>query len=516
MTRPSHTPPPGATPNHAARKVLPPAPGAPLLAVDDLAVHAGAQVLLQGVSFQLHAGQALSLVGESGAGKSLLAQAILGQLPTGLRATGTVTVAGIATRAQDTRARRALWGRQLALVPQEPSIALNPLRRVLPQQAEVYTLLHGHARARAFDQARRALADAGLGMAMHHYPWQLSGGMAQRAVTAMALASQAPVLMADEPTKGLDRPWRDQAVQTLGNLLSHGGCVLVITHDLAVAQALGGQVIVLREGQVVEHGPVDAVMQAPQHAFTRRLLAADPAHWPQWSTRAGSSEVVHHGSEPLLDARQISKYRAGRPLFADLDLQVRAGERLAVQGPSGVGKSTLGNVLLGLEPPDAGRVLRHPSLRPHALQKLYQDPVASLPPQVPLGQLLRDTARLHGVRWTEVEQRLHALRLSPALLARLPAQVSGGELQRMALARVLMAQPALLFADEPTSRLDPISQHEALQVLCQAIDEVGAALVLVTHDEALANAVGTRTLRLSAPPQELVAPAVPAAPTETA
>ena len=159
-----------------------------LLAVDDLAIHVGGRALLQGISFRLHAGEALSLVGESGAGKSLLAQAIMGNLPPALRASGSITIDGVTTRAEDAASRRALWGRKLALLPQEPTVALNPLQRVAPQLAEVYTLLHGQPQGEAAARAQQELARAGLGQATAHYPWQLSGGMAQRAVAAITLA----------------------------------------------------------------------------------------------------------------------------------------------------------------------------------------------------------------------------------------------------------------------------------------------------------------------------------------
>ena len=165
-----------------------------------------------------------------------------------------------------------------------------------------------------------------------------------------------------------------------------------------------------------------------------------------------------------------------------------------MEWPSGTGKSTLGNVLLGLVAPDTGRVERSARLRPHAFQKLYQDPVSSFAPHISLAQSLRDAARLHRCDWKAVQQRLAQLRVPEDLLARRPDQVSGGELQRIALARVLVAQPALLFADEPTSRLDPITQQDAIQVLMGAVQETGAALMLVTHDPHLAAAVGTRTL----------------------
>lgn len=461
-----------------------------LLAVDDLAIHVGGRVLLQGISFRLHAGEALSLVGESGAGKSLLAQAIMGNLPPALRASGAITIDGITTRAEDAASRRALWGRKLALLPQEPTVALNPLQRVAPQLAEVYTLLHSQPQGEAAARAQQELARAGLGQATAHYPWQLSGGMAQRAVAAITLAGGAPVLMVDEPTKGLDNHWRDRTVEVFRSVLQAGGCLLAITHDMAVAQALGGQVIVLRHGQAVEQGAIGKVAAQPQHPFTRQLMDADPARWlPFAAPQTG---------EPVVETRGISKTYGAQQLFAPMDLQIRSGERVAVQGPSGTGKSTLGNVLLGLLPPDTGSVARGAGLRPHAFQKLYQDPVGSFAPHISLAQSLRDAARLHRCDWKTVQRRLEQLRVPESLLARKPEQVSGGELQRIALARVLVAQPALLFADEPTSRLDPITQQEAIQILLSATQETGAALMLVTHDEHLAAAVATRRIGLTA------------------
>ena len=469
----------------AARTPLP-----PLLAVEGLGIQAGGRPLLRDISFTLRPGEAIALVGESGAGKSLLAQAIMGNLPPALQAGGTITIEGRSTRVGDAAARRALWGRRLALLPQEPSLALDPLARLAPQLAEVHTLLHGRGRPEANALAQRELAAAGLDGAGRHYPWQLSGGMAQRAVAAITLAGGAQVLMVDEPTKGLDAHWRDRTIDLFRGVLAAGGCLLTITHDLGVAQALGGQVIVLREGQVVEHGEVAAVATRPAHAFTRQLLAAEPARWEAFSAPAPGETVVQ--------ARGISKAYGGRTLFHAMDLTLCAGERIAVQGPSGTGKSTLGNVLLGLLAPDTGSVQRAARLRPHALQKLYQDPVASFAPHASLGQSLRDAARLHGHAWRAVTRRLEQLRIAESLLARRPEQVSGGELQRIALARVLLAQPAMLFADEPTSRLDPITQQEALRVLMAAVHETGAALMLVTHDEHIAAAVGTRTLDFSA------------------
>lgn len=463
---------------------------APLLKVDGLSVHVGHRTLLQEVSFSLGEGQVLTLLGESGAGKSLLAQAVMGNLPPTLRAGGTVTLDGQTTRANDAKARRPRWGRSLALLPQEPAQALDPLMRIRQQVSVVHELVHGQDFDAARAQAMDALGQYGLASAQRLYPWQLSGGMAQRAATAVARAAGARVLMADEPTKGLDGHWRDQTVAMLQQVQRDGGCLVVVTHDLRVARALGGEVIVLRAGEVVERGATAQVLDRPRHAFTQALVQADPAHWAHRVAPARGTAIV--------SGRGLGKRYGDKVLFEDIDLTVHVGERLAVQGPSGTGKSTLGNVLLGVTSPDRGHVDRTAGLAPTALQKLYQDPVASFAPRVRLGHALRDVAERHRCDWSSVEQSLASLGVAPDLLSRRPAEVSGGELQRIAMVRALMVRPAMLFADEPTSRLDPVSQQQAMDVLLAQTSQTGTALLLVTHDEDIARAVTSRALKLGA------------------
>lgn len=463
-----------------------------LLQVDDLAIHAGAHCLLQGISLQVHRGQSLILLGESGAGKSLLAQAIMGNLPRALRASGRITLAGHTTAAEDITPRRNLWGRTLSLLPQEPVQALNPLMRIQTQLAEVHRRVLGRPRLQAAKQTRQQLEQAGLADAAQRYPWQISGGMAQRAATSIALAGGAPILLADEPTKGLDRHWANEALHSFEAIRKAGGCVIVITHDLRIARALGGQLMVLQHGQCVEQGDVQQILAAAQHPFTRQLIDADPARWafPVACSRAGEGL-----SDPVLEAHGLTKSFGNRTLFSSLDLKIHRHDRLVLQGASGVGKSTLGNILLGLMPADTGTVRRNPDLPPFALQKLYQDPVTAFSPHTPLRRLLGDVLKRHQRDWHELEALLERLNIPASLLERRATEVSGGELQRVALARTLIMRPALLFADEPTSRLDPVTQREAMQLLLECVAEQQAGLILVTHDEDMARRVATRILR---------------------
>ncbi|MEH3087763.1 MAG: ATP-binding cassette domain-containing protein [Xylophilus ampelinus] len=449
-----------------------------------------AGVLVQPLSFAIAPGQALSLLGESGSGKSLIAHALMGTLPGKLRAAGRLRIDGEASDAADPAARRRLWGRRLALLPQEPWLALDPTMRVIDQVAEGHALVGhpGEDLDAAERRARDDLASLGLSAAARQFPFAISGGMAQRVAFLATRAGGARVLIADEPTKGLDADLRDQVVRLMQAVLAEGGAVLVITHDVEVARQLGGRAAVMLDGRMVEEGPAEALLAAPRHSYTRRLLAAEPAAWAPLPAPAPGALV--------LQGRGLAKRFGGRTLFEGVDLDIRAGERVAIAGPSGSGKTTLGNLLLGLLPPDAGRVVRGPGVGRLGLQKLYQDPAAAFAPRATLRQAVDDLARLHRIDPAEPQRLMRRLRLDAALLDRLPGQVSGGELQRFALVRVLLLRPALVFADEPTSRLDPLTQQETMALLVEAAAAQGCALLLVTHEQALADRVATRRIVL--------------------
>lgn len=476
----------------------------PALRVQELRVLLDAQVLVRDISFTLPEGGVLTLLGESGSGKSLLAQAIMGNLPAPLRSSGRIEIAGQSSDAASPQARRPGWGRRIALLPQEPWLALDPTMTVRRQVAETYELVSHPAadsrndslraaRSGARQRAQAALASLGLADACDKYPFMISGGMAQRVAFLATHAAGAPLMLIDEPTKGLDPQRRDEVLALLQAARAQGMSLLCITHDVWLARALGGDLAVMRAGEMVEQGSAETILGQPRYDYTRRLLAADPACWP---TPAPTSAAAARTRAEIVRLDQVGKSFGRQQLFAGVDARIHAGEIVAVSGPSGAGKTTLGNIVLGLLAPDSGVVTPAAGLARTAFQKIYQDPAAAFAPGMRLRTALQDLQRLHALDWDDLEQLLARMRIAPALLERLPGQVSGGELQRVALARVLWMRPALVFADEPTSRLDPLTQQEVLALLVELARARDCAVLLVTHDADIVRCLADSQIRL--------------------
>ena len=454
------------------------------LKLEGLGIRHDGQTIVADISLAVAEGESLCLIGASGSGKSLIAAAIAGLLPDCMTATGYVTLGAHRVAAANQAALRALWHYASCLLPQEPAAALAPLLSAL-----------GQVRLSAPRLGRGAglgwLARFGLDhRAARRFPFELSGGMAQRLVAALAMRTAARVLVADEPTKALDPARADELLALLAALRDSGRALLVITHDLGVPRVLGGQLAVLDGGRLVECDTVDAVLAAPRSAFARACLAAEPRHWPI-RQKPGPPGADIASAERLVIAR------LGRRLAGPLDLTLRTGTLTALLGRSGVGKTTLGDTVLGLCPPDAGRITwlgrtldrrRRRELRPQ-FQKLHQDPTTVFATQRTLGESLGDLARISSDARRALPVLLERLRVSSDLLSRRPGEVSGGEAQRIALARTLALRPVLLVADEPCSRLDPPTQAEALHLLRELVDDDGLAVLLITHDHTAADAL---------------------------
>ncbi len=456
------------------------------------------RICVDQVDLRAPVGRPLVIIGETGSGKSLIAQAILGLLPRGFTAAGAVTLGrNPPIDAADSRALQALWAREVMLLPQEPRAALDPTMRIGRQLAE--------AAPPGAPPPAKALAAVSLAPEVAEaYPFALSGGMAQRVLISMALMSAAPLIIADEPTKGLDSDKVGQTIDLLLSLVAAGRALIVITHDLSVVRGLGGDVAVLKDGRIVEQGAVESVFANPRHDYTRDWVAADPSSWP-------ICERCHDPDSLALAAHGLSfRYGRGPLLFRDLDVHVPVGGVLGLTGPSGCGKSTLGNILLGLTPPSAGEVswagadpYRDPKARRRLrarYQKLHQDPAASFLPHRRIGQQFDDLAEVAPQARTadRLPEMLDRLKLQPVLLTRYPAEVSGGEAQRLALARLLLMEPALIVVDEPTSRLDPLVQRQTMDLLREIVEERALSLVLISHDLALVRAIADETISLHA------------------
>ena len=463
------------------------------LRIENLTVRtADDTVLVSDVSLVCGPSNPICLIGETGSGKSLVMHAIMGSLPDSLSCDGKILLDGTDILPLSPQQRRELWGRKFALLPQEPWLSLDPTMRVGAQVAELYTDLRGIGRKQANQMAADELASVGLAGSFDAYPFELSGGMAQRVSIAMAHAAQSPIMLADEPTKGLDRALCDVVADLLRGEVTAGRTLMVITHDLELAEKVGGTVGVMRKGRLLELGTADQVLRNPSHEYSRELVAALPANWPVRTPARGEKS-----DEIVVAADSIGKSFGRNTLFSDVDVGIAKGQVTIILGPSGSGKSTLGNILLKLIKPDAGHVSWGDDLPAMKYQKIYQDPPSAFIAGQTLGRAFADLRKLHNIDGARINAMLDQLGLDRGLLARRPDAISGGELQRFAIARSLLLDPVMLFADEATSRLDPVSQKRVIDLLCAQVRDRGLALLLVTHDPDLAEHIADHIIRIS-------------------
>ena len=480
----------------------------PLLAVDDLRVSFAGREVVHGAAFTLAAGEKLALVGESGSGKTVTALSLLRLVPNAL-VTGSARFDGRDLLQLPERELLGVRGREIAMIFQEPMTALNPLYTVGNQIAEVLQLKEALSRQQAHEAAIRLLADTGIPepeRRVNAYPHQLSGGQRQRAMIAMALACRPKLLLADEPTTALDVTLRQQILELLADLQrKYGMAVLLITHDLNLVRKFADRVAVMENGHLVEQGPVAEVFANPQHAYTRKLIDSRPQRDVEEGASAGAPVMQASGMEvayPMNLPGIAGWFRKGRFVAVkDAGFQVLPGRTLGVVGESGSGKSTLALAALGLIP-HAGELdvvgtrwgpsaAGNKAIR-RLVQVVFQDPYSSLSPRMTVDEIVGEGLLVHhpelspAQRRERVVQALAEVGLGeaqfPGLLARYPHEFSGGQRQRLAIARALIVQPQVLILDEPTSALDVTIQKQVLKLLQRLQREKGLSFLLITHD----------------------------------
>ncbi|WP_425246953.1 ABC transporter ATP-binding protein [Streptomyces sp. NEAU-NA10] len=463
------------------------ASGEPVAEVRDLRVEVGGRAIVDGVSLRALPGKVTALVGASGSGKTTTGLALLGEYPSGAHVTGDV---------------RLTADGPAGYIPQHPAAVLNPARRISAlltdiARTQVRHLPRNRRRAAARESVLHALTEAQLPddeALLGRYPHQLSGGQQQRVVLAQALLLGARLIIADEPTTGQDALTKSRVVDQLAAVAARGIAVVLLSHDLDVVRALADEVLVMRAGRVVEAGPAHRLWLAPQHAWTRELLAESPQFTERGSTTGHPVLRIRD-----LTARHHNSTRGTTEVLRTPELDLHAGECLAVIGRSGSGKTTLARCLAGLHRDHGGEILLDGTPLPRSLrdrgraqlaavQYVFQDARAAFDEHRPiLHQIARTAIRLRGTETSAATQEalatLAGLGLPENLAHRRPGQLSGGELQRAALARALLAHPRVLICDEITSGLDTITRRSILDILTTLLhDRDDLSLVLITHD----------------------------------
>ena len=504
----------------------------PLLQVEDLEVSfttdSGVVRAVKGANLTVYPGQTVAIVGESGSGKSTTAHAIIDLLPgTGKVTGGRITFDGADITKPTRKQAEGLRGRKVGLVPQDPMSNLNPVWKIGFQVKEAL-VANGMAKGKqAKQRVAELLEEAGLPDAERRakqYPHEFSGGMRQRALIAIGLASRPKLLIADELTSALDVTVQQTILDHLAGLTRDlGTAVLFITHDLGLAAERAEHLVVMYRGRVVESGPAQQILANPQHPYSKRLVDSAPS---LTSRRIESAHELGEETDELLtdpseaaaaatddivrveNLTKVFKLRGGGPLenktfkaVDDVSFSIKRGTTMAVVGESGSGKSTVANMILHLLPPTGGRVffdgadmtgINHQQLFGfrRRVQPIFQNPYGSLDPMYSIFRTIEEPLRTHAVgntrsRAKRVRELLDMVSMPASTMRRYPNELSGGQRQRIAIARALALSPEVVVCDEAVSALDVLVQAQILKLLKELQAELGLSYLFITHDLAV-------------------------------
>jgi peptide/nickel transport system ATP-binding protein len=500
-------------------------PSAPILSVRNLNVDArtpeGRKPVLKNISFDLASGETLCLAGESGSGKSVTSLSIMGLLPKASLqvASGSIMLGERDLLKLSDRAMRGVRGGDIAMVFQEPMTSLNPVMSIGAQLTEAIREHQGSENAEATAlQMLDAVQITDPAKRLKQYPHELSGGMRQRVMIAMALSCRPKVLIADEPTTALDVTVQAQILKLMRELKSEfGTSIILITHDMGVVAEMADRVIIMQNGGIVEEGPAVGIFRTPRQTYTQQLLSAVPRLGafagtdgpPRITSR--SVETLRPDRTPVLNVRGLNVTYGGAASFlfkgkapaaavSDVSFDILPGETLGLVGESGSGKSTTGKAVLGLIPFTGDVVidgrniagLSHRDMQPirRTAQMIFQDPYASLDPRMAVGAAIAEPLVIHGIaskseRQDRVAELLRRVGLTTDAATRYPHEFSGGQRQRICIARALALEPKLIVADESVAALDVSVRARVLDLMLELQESMGLSYLFISHDMAV-------------------------------
>ena len=486
-----------------------------LLAVEQVNAYFGDKQVLFGVDLAVAAGQKVAIVGESGSGKTVLAQGIM-RLNPDVRFTGNIRYQEQDLLSLPEKQLAKIRGRDIGMVFQEPMTALNPVYTVGNQIAEVYTQHLGLTSKQAWQAAIDILHETGIQDAaskVKAYPFQLSGGQRQRAMIAMAVAASPKLLIADEPTTALDVAVQAQIVQLLQRLQAeYHMALLYISHDLRLVERFADEVVVMQQGQVVEHVPSAVLFQQAEHPYTQELLNAKPEI--MCNPNVDDTQSVLQVQDLSVAVKQKASWFQSLSLclLQPVSFTLHQGETIGIVGESGSGKTTLAKALMRLMPATGKAVIggkdwlamSMAELTPERqhMQMVFQDPFSAFNPRMTMAEALSEPLLIQKISLTEAEQEQRLLQavddvgLPHDSLSRYPHEFSGGQRQRLAIARALVVRPQVLILDEPTSALDVRLQKHILRLLAKLQQQYGLSMLIISHDLDVIAALSQRMLVL--------------------